>query len=202
MAKNTKKLRLKKDRQIKRRLERKKMSLLLKGLRLHPTKTKIKSMKSLKSSVITVDSNRYYLPEENYFELKELEKKLSDKYKIYFDIIKRHIKRCGEIEDNSILEVANETYNKLYLVRTYINRFNGYKAVSVAYEGEYGVNEDIYTFKNGKKKNVTKWVEKNGLEKGCKSYDIYSDYDCTGAMIRENVEIRGSKVIVTKCYDV
>ena len=71
MAKNTKKLRLKKDRQIKRRLERKKMSLLLKGLRLHPTKTKIKSMKSLKSSVITVDSNRYYLPEENYFELKE-----------------------------------------------------------------------------------------------------------------------------------
>lgn len=43
---------------------------------------------------------------------------------------------------------------------------------------------------------------KNGLEKGCKSYDIYSDYDCTGFMIRENVEIRGSKVIVTKCYDV
>ena len=200
MAKNTKKLRLKKDRQIKRRLERKKMSLLLKGL--HPTKTKIKSMKSLKSSVITVDSNIYYLLEENYFELKELEKKLSDKYKIYFDIIKRHIKRCGEIEDNSILEVANETYNKLYLVRTYINRFNGYKALSVACEGEYGVNEYIYTFKNGKKKNVTKWVEKNGLEKGCKSYDIYSDYDCTGFMIRENVEIRGSKVIVTKCYDV
>ena len=125
MAKNTKKLRLKKDRQIKRRLERKKMSLLLKGL--HPTKTKIKSMKSLKSSVITVDSSIYYLLEENYFELKELEKKLSDKYKLYFDIIKR----CGEIEDNSILEVANETYNKLYLVRTYINRFNGYKALSV-----------------------------------------------------------------------
>lgn len=200
MAKNTKKLRLKKDRQIKRRLERKKMSLLLKGL--HPTKTKIKSMKSLKSSVITVDSNIYYLLEENYFELKELEKILSDKYNIYFDIIKRHIKRCRGIEDNSILKVANETYNKLYLVRTYINRFNGYKALSVAYEGEYGVNQNIYTFKNGKKKNVTKWVEKNGLEKSYKSYDIYSDYDCTGSMVSENVEIRGSKVIITKYYDV
>lgn len=137
---------------------------------------------------IVCDRSMYNLESMNYFELIETKKRLEKKYNMF---------KKGEL----FVELSNDIYTNILLVKKYINKFNDYRTVKVSYDGGYDYSKKVYTINKAKKKDVVRWLKKNGLNVGYNRYDIDSDYDCTGNMTGENIEIRGDRVVIERWYD-
>lgn len=197
MAKKKEMLRLKKE-EIRRRKEDKKK---VRGFIGYKSKTKLNYDWTRKNHIITdINNIRYDLSTMTYFELKKLEKDFSQEYKRLFERLIKHSEKNSSLYDYYLLD-SNIVYCGLYLIRIYLNRFNEYKSLNVAYKGSYDFDIEIYNFRNGNKKMINRWLEKNDLKKGYESFNIYSDYDCTGKLSSKSVKAKGTKVIIFKWYD-
>lgn len=147
-----------------------------------------------KNNVIKDDRGvKYYLYCMNYFDLKKLEENLSNEYKRNFKNVLRNSK-----DDDCLLE-ANKIYKELQQVRIYINKMNGYRKIKEYEESYYDRDINILVFHD--KKHIKKWLDKNKIKVGYKSFNICNDYDCSGNLTSINIEKKGNKLIITKDYD-
>lgn len=124
----------------------------------------------------------------NYFELMEVKKRLEKKYN----------KFKGKI---IFYELLNDIYNNLMIVQKYINKFNNYRTVKIIQDGNYDYDKTVYIIKGSKTKETLTWLNKNGLKVGYDRFNCYSDYDCTGDLSSQSIEVKGDRVIIEKWYD-